>query len=252
MRLGLRSFNHHSSTRLAASLMGPLPTIPATCNYHRYITLPRSALGNDTLGDCVEAGELTMLQLRLASALGSDWVPTDGDGVALYEKQSDYIPGVVSSDNGTDLNVAQLFLAQVGINCANLQAPDVAVPFALDPANMDHLRAAIYFFGGVAFCLELPQSAIDNQAIWDYVPNSPCVGGHFVCSGRYDAWSPTPFTLISWGMEIPTTREFLEQYLKSAFLVVSHVSWIGASGRSPPGMDWNQLEQAAKEFANGA
>ncbi|MGH2638621.1 MAG: hypothetical protein ACRDF4_04985 [Rhabdochlamydiaceae bacterium] len=186
MRLGLRSFNHHSSTRLAAPLIGPLPIIPATCNYHRYITLPRSALGNDTLGNCVEAGELTMLQLRLASSLGSNWVPTEANGIALYEKQSDYTPGDVASDIGTDLNVAQLFLAQRGIECAKLQAPAVAVPFALDPKDMTQLRAAIYFFGGVALCLELPQSAMDNQAIWDYVPNSPCVGGHFVCSGRYD------------------------------------------------------------------
>jgi hypothetical protein len=219
-----------------------LSTPPGSCNYHSRMILG-DALGNDVLGNCVEIAQLRSIQLRLANAMGTNWIPTRDMAVALYSEYAGYDPAKPETDQGSDVASAMLAWCQRGYE-VNPQLLDIPAWLTVDPAQPDHMKAAIHAAGCVLLTLSLPQAAIDDTTAWDFVPASDpdtvpgTAGSHRVMCGRYDKDS---FWLVSWGMEIPASPGFIAAYGLGADIPIVW-DWFQATGLSLPGLDRWQVE----------
>jgi len=63
-------------------------------------------LDNDLLGDCVPAGMYHSDQIWRGWQGAAAYVPTNDDAVSVYSSVAGYVPGVPSSDQGTDCPTA--------------------------------------------------------------------------------------------------------------------------------------------------
>lgn len=260
-RLGLRDPTPHPlARRLSASLAlsDLMKHTPASIDYHAALKLGSSApdaLGNDRIGDCVEAGYLRQVQLREANAMGSSWKPTADLAKGLYQKWSGWDPSTGLPDDGTDLAIAQKIAAQQGIDIGIDLDVVMPVTVGLDPGE---LNTCTWLYGSVGFCWALPSyllagDGVDPTKRWDVSPeglSSPgakpgSAGGHYTPSGAYDG---TCRRIITWGFDVEVTPAFEAAYLVVATGQLSR-RWFNTLGVDPPGFDWNQAVDLAKGFA---
>ena len=247
MRLGLKSAEQHpGAQRLGATLDLEclLAKVPATCDWQAILRLDSAspdALGNDRYGDCVEAGNLRQVQMREANAMGSGWVPSAAEALALYASWSGFNPQTGQPDDGTELARAQALAAQVGIRIGTSDL-DVPLPVTVRPGC---LNAATWLFGSVGLCWALPAALQDgNLREWDVATGAGSEPGswglHYTCSGAY---TPGERKIITWGLEATVTPAFEAKYLVSACAGLSR-RWFDARGLTPPGLSWSELEAA--------
>lgn len=240
---------------MALSAIAPSvkPAVQSTVNYHAGMVLG-DALGNDTCGNCVEAGAYRIAQMRTHAAQGSNWTPTAQEAVNLYSQVTGFNPHVAGSDKGTSVPDMMSWLAQRGLDMG-LQAPDVQWPHVtINPEDVDEIRAGIDWFGGVGFSLALPNFVKTATDVWDVTPSLLASdagtpgswGGHWVPSGRFDG---TTFWAITWGEEVLVTLSFLRAYMMAVDTGVSPL-WFDTYGKAPSGFDIAALRQEASEVGN--
>jgi hypothetical protein len=230
-------------SRLVARMDLDALGVPAVCDWHRYIQLDGDALGNDMRSNCVPCGALRRVQIARAVVAGDMRRPTTADALALYRAWAGW-DGTDATDIGTPSDQAALRWAAEGIRWGD-QWEDVPSIATLDPANLDHMCAAIAYLGPVQVDLALPTSA-RGVTSWssavgpDGAPGS--WGDHRVCVGRYDGRT---LYAITWGIEVAMTAEFIARYGINAEATVSR-SWLDVTGLSPFGLDLAGLEQDAR------
>ena len=252
MHLGLRSFIPHPISVALAPFLTKLPTAPPSVNYHSQIVLPGDPLGNNDCGDCFWAGVYRQAQLRMAVAWGSSWTPAPSAVIGTYSAVTGYDPLTGAGDNGTDLDQGEGYVYQTGLQ-TGLQGPDVGMPIQLDPANAELLDTATWLFGGIGEAWALPLGIQGNTTLWDVPLGAETLpewkpgswGGHYTASGRYSRSSSARRPTISWGIEIPVTQRFMGLYLAGAVAYLSR-DWIQGGVVAPSGLDWDQLEAAAR------
>ena len=196
--------------------------------------------GNHRLSDCTCAAVGHMIQAWSASA-GAPKTPPYRAIVTLYWQTGDPSGSTGTArgptDDGRDERTVLNYWRQNGV------AGDGIVAYvSIDPAKLDHVRAALYLFGGVYAMLALPDSA-KKQAEWDVVgdgktgPAEPASwGDHAVPYVAYDADS---FTCVTWGATQRLTNGFHSAYAQEAFAVVSNDFFSGPKARA---LDLEQLE----------
>ena len=244
-RLGLIHRPHPGLPRLAARMDLDALKVPDACDWHQYITLDGDALGNDLHSNCVPCGALRRVQIARAVSAGDMRAPTAGQAVELYRRWG--WDGSEAGDIGLASDAAAFHWAAGGIPWGG-QWEDLPGIVALNPANLDRLRAAIAYLGPVQLDLALPRSA-QGVTSWTVVIGPDGAAGswgpHRVCVGRYDG---RHFYAVSWGLEIPMTGDFVARYAINAEAAVSR-SWLDTLGVSPAGLGLAELEREMATLA---
>ena len=219
-----------------------LPEIPATFDLTPKVeTWPM--YGNDRLGDCTIAAAGHLIQAWTAAA-GALVTPED----ALIEEA--YIPGTGTEDTGrVELDVLNYWRS------SGIAGDKIAAYVAVDPTNHDHLRAALYLFGGLYTGLGLPISA-QKQAEWNLVGDGKTGdsafgswGGHAVPLVPF--WDGEKLKIVTWGAIIEATLAFTDAYMDEVYAIISP-DFLGAEGKTPQGFDLAALQADLEIVTNAA
>ena len=224
-----------------------LPTPPPYVDYTYWAEEALSlVLGNDTAGDCVEAGSFHISAALTANA-GRPFIPTTDQVIGLYSSFTGYIPGNDSTDGGTD-PVAFMTNWQT-----NGLLPDgshkIAGSLSLDPANQPQLRSAIYWFENACFCVALPDDWINpfpstSGYVWDVAGDPQPQNGHFFVGLGYVSQG---VIIDSWGLFGILTWAAVAKYCTPAngggiYTVLSQEAIDEAKRFAPNGLDWDQMQ----------
>lgn len=225
------------SLKLARYLAPALPPAPPSTDWTAKVNEPWRMMLNDSLGDCTcaAAGHLIM---EWTCNAGVGVLPTDDQILEAYEAITGYNPADPNSDQGAvELDVLN-YWRQTGIAGHQIGA------FAeIDPANQDHVKAAVYLFGGVYIGVQLPLSA-QGQDEWNVVGplTGDCEpgswGGHAVPVVAYDE---NGVTVITWGQPLKMSWAFWSAYVDEAYAIIS-ADFLNGAGDTPAGFDLAQLQ----------
>jgi hypothetical protein len=199
--------------------------------------LPFAMLGNDAYGDCVEAGFAHQVQMWCDRA-GQPFVPDDAETLGAYTAITGFNPADPVTDQGTDMLTACNYWRSPG-----LAGHEITAYLSVSPKDRGEVSEAVAFYGGLYLGLALPLSA-QNQLgeVWTVVTGPDAAagswGGHCVVASGYDdnvVW------FISWGKIYAMTWDFFATYCDEAYVLLSR-DWMRASGVSPSGLAWGQLQ----------
>lgn len=228
-KLGKTTKRIDGRTLKLAKYLPQLPPIPAGCGWTRAMR-EIGMLGNDTAGDCVEAGYGHLVESWTANT-GSEFVFGDNEVIDSYSSLTGYVPGNESTDRGTDMLTALNYWRQTGLSGHKIKA------FAeINPANLDQLRAAIYLFGGAYVGVNLPVACM-RSSVWDST-SGPYAGGH--CIPLLDYCAAGWFWCITWGQIVPCSAGFIQANCDEAYACVSS-NFLNRAGETPVGFDLASL-----------
>lgn len=232
--------------------LGKLPAThdPRTLSYRDYRTtsglaVPESAhwghglvygaLGNTTVGDCVEAAYGHQVQIWDARAK-HPFTPTDAETITTYSAIAGYVPGVPSSDNGSNMISALNYWRNTGFVGRTITA------YArINPRTFTEIKEAVAWFGSANIGLQLPLNC-QNREKWEVIPGpgsgAGSWGGHCVPIVGY---GPSWLWICTWGNILAMSWEFLQTYCDEAYVLLSQ-EWMEASGESPSKLAWGQLQ----------
>jgi hypothetical protein len=239
-KLGKQAARFDPRTLRLAKYLTPGFTVPRQVNNYSKVQAV-GMLGNNAVGDCVEAGQLHMVQQWTADA-GTEIVPTTADAIALYREEAGYVPGEPDTDVGTDALSALKYWRKTGI----LIGGDIhKIGAFVQISGWWELQASIFLFGNAAIGLQLPLTAQDQSGSWFVVPDAGqnaqpgSWGGHFVPGVGYTLKDIIP--VFSWGQIIWMKRGFFETYADEVYAVLS-TDWLEKTGDAPNGFDLAQLQ----------
>jgi hypothetical protein len=204
-------------------------------------------LGNDQWGDCywASAAHEVMAEAHLAGR--EPQFSTEGvlSSYAAYSGVARIVP---AADRGTEPRAGAKYRKAKGIADAGGHGHRIGAYVFEERADYKALLSAIYTFGAITLCFELPESAERDfeTGVWDYVKGSPILGGHAV-AGVARAESGQ-LVAVSWGQEVEVTEAFVDRYLQVAMAYVSG-SVLDGSGESPTGLDRDALRSALAEIS---
>lgn len=213
IRFGRRPAVDDRRVPFMAQLAGArtLPAPPSWVNWYAAIG-EWGMLGNDVVGDCVEAmaGHAT---LQFTTYSGSPREPTAAEAIALYSEITGYIPGNPGTDNGTVVLGAGGLMerwAKAGIVYGGVRSE--AKAYCRVRLSLADLQQAIHYFGGVGLGINVPESIVAGDTVpfmWAD-PSGPMAGGHEVWVNGYEEIAgDLVFDLVSWGVRCRMTSAFL-------------------------------------------
>jgi hypothetical protein len=219
-----------------------LPSPPKTLDYQGPAFRGLSqVLGNDQVGNCVEAGILHLVSVFTANA-GQQTVFTEQQGIQLYSAMTGYVPGQASTDQGTDEVSAFNYWASTGV-----YGHKISASLALDPSNPEEYRTALYLFENVCFAGGLPDAWITpfpsaTGFTWKSATPDPNNGHFFVGPG----YAPRGIVCATWGMQGVITDPAIEMFCAtenggSLYTVLSPDIINRAKQKAPNGFDFSQL-----------
>jgi hypothetical protein len=253
---GLKPFVHTKATldlmAVAEQTFKALGPPPAQC--YPWHDLVESAtggdwgmLGNDSVGDCVVADDGHQVLLWTANQpSGKIVVPTTADALAYYSALTGYdgTPGD-ASDQGCDPVANADYLKATGITVGGVvHKVDAWVP--VDPSNAAGLKWATHLFGGVKFCVNLPQSAETQFGAgqpWTVLADDGGIlGGHDILNVYYytDAQGNLWWLPVTWGQTQTTSEPWRAKYLDMAIAVLSK-DFVNQQGMDAAGLDYSSL-----------
>lgn len=197
---------------------------------------------NDTIGDCTIAALAHAEQVWTYMTTGTATTPSDADVELLY-----WNTGTPPADTGTPggpTDDGRYLLPVLKYVKANDLFGTPIQAFVGVSRRKIHIKAAIYFFGGIVVSLALPNTALDQYLFdkpWAFVPSvrynkAGSAGWHevFVCG--YD---PLGMTCITWGQVKHMTWEFVARYCSAQYAVLAD-AWL-ANGRTAGGYKLVQI-----------
>lgn len=250
MKLGLKKHVPDERDLKLASVYSPTRSLPETFGTRG---LDWQMLGNDEFGDCyfASAAHEVMAQARLA---GRSPAFADQGVLDTYA----YFLGLYGAealnektDVGTEPRAGAKFRRHHGVTDAKGTNHRIGAYVFEEEPDYEKLLVALYDFGAVTLCFELPQSADDvflgqpGPKVWDYVPGSPILGGHAV-AGVARAESGQ-IVAVSWGQEVEITPAFVQHYLQAALVYVSG-SVLDGTGHAPDGLNKAALLEALQSL----
>lgn len=251
-KFGKKAPRKHLSTPSLGNFLSTEKTWPVVSAQGWEYAVPANQLqmlGNDQYGDCAEAGAMHLIQVQTANT-GTPLQGTLQQTLDLYTAVTGFNPSDPSTDQGTDLLSLLQYWKNTGITVTNAAGKEVVHKIlgwaALDLTSVAQIRWASDMFGGTYLGINCPESAEQNTSDWDVVPGSPIMGGHCITGTGQGS---TGGHIISWGMNIPFTWNFMHQYLDEAFVIVTN-DWVNAQGKSPSGLDLDGLLAAMKQITN--
>jgi hypothetical protein len=218
-----------------------LPAYPAAGFGHNSLIGSNAwgMLGNDTVGDCVQAA--ADHEEELWSAEGStEAVFTDANALADYSAETGYNPDNPDSDQGTEIRVSLKYRQQTGMIDAGGKRHKIDAYLALN-LDVDEALEAAYIFSAVEIGINVPNTMIPqfnaNQP-FDVVPGAKDTGeGHDVTIVGFDG---TYILIVTWGVLWKMTLAFFKAYCEEAWALLSE--GFLKSGLSPEGLDLTALD----------
>lgn len=239
IKLGKRPPRRDPRTLQLASYMRleALPALPAMQNWGGKV-MDWGMMKNDAVGDCTCAAAGHLIE-AWTSNVSQEVVPADDAIIAAYAAITGYNPQTGANDNGAaELDVLN-YWRQTGIANHKIDAY-----VALEPGNHDHIRAAVYIFGGCYIGLQLPNSA-QKQRVWSVAPQGTqgdgapgSWGGHAVPVVAYDSLG---LTVVTWGQLKHMTWNFWNTYCDEAYAVLSE-DFVNANKIAANGIDLQSLQ----------
>lgn len=246
MKLGKQPPRHDPRTLQLASYMRleALPALPAKENWGGKVTA-WGMMKNDTIGDCTCAAAGHLIE-EWTSNVGQEVVPSDDTIIAAYSAITGYDPQTGNNDNGAvELDVLN-YWRKTGIANRKIDAY-----VALEPGNHDHIRAAVYIFGGCYIGLQLPNSA-KRQRVWSVPPEGTqgdgapgSWGGHAVPVVAYDSLG---LIVVTWGMLKRMTWNFWDAYCDEAYAILSE-DFVNENKIAASGIDLQDLQADLNQIA---
>lgn len=224
-----------------AAFSSKLPPPPLNSNW--YADVPEwRMLGNDMVGDCVEAFALHYIMQQSAYANpGHGLIASDDEALALYSAVTGYNPAYPSTDNGTVVlgrGGMMQYWASHGVVCGGVTTKASAY-IAVDIRNTKEIMQAVHIFGGVGLGFRVPARIMEADSVpfvWDN-PNGPYVGGHEVLICGYETVAGNLlFDFITWGQRCRMTLHFLQVAADEAVAVYDPIS-LNARGVNASGLD---------------
>jgi hypothetical protein len=221
-----------------------MPPVPDSFDFSPLATTPLAdILGNDQLGDCTAAGAGHLIDVFTAGG-GSPVAITTAQAIDFYSQSTGYNPADPSTDQGGDEVTVLTSWRDQGFAGAHKIAGFVQI----DPSNAVEVKAAAFYFGGLYFGLELPNSYTNpfpssNGFVWG--PDTPNPQqGHCIVGVGADA---TGIKVDSWGLLGTFTYDAIELLCSEAaggmVFAVLNPEWVSAqSQKSPSALDWVQLQ----------
>lgn len=234
---------------LAASVV--LDDMPAPPRADWFAACPADgdALGNDTHGCCVEAADFRLIEAWLANSAGSDlWKPSLDLVLGRYARLTGYDPATGLNDNGTRTDQDLADFTSMGITLPALQRDFVPWWRRIDPLNDGHLAVGVGECGPALVTLALPRNwaAIEaDSGAWAVAPGQGsdwdlCGACHRVLFGRFDGVARW---VRSWGRDLAVHPDWWRRYCVAVDLLLDR-AWLDARGRSPGGLDLQELMRA--------
>jgi hypothetical protein len=221
-----------------------LPTPPLVSDWYAAVD-GWGMLGNDAVGDCVEAciGHATLV---FTSYAGEVRQPTTDEAIALYSAITGYKADDPATDNGTVIlgpGGAMEYWIRTGVTFGGAESKATAYARVSIASDCLWIRQAIEIFGGVMLGIILPQNVVADTTVpfvWDD-PSGPVAGGHCVWLCGYDFSGSSPwFDLVSWGQRYRMTQKFLEGTFEEAVAIYDPDS-LNARGVTGADFDPEQL-----------
>jgi hypothetical protein len=218
-------------------LTGSYPAVSLPIDWTKNNTLSFPVYGNDQYGDCMYAaachGDNTF-----TGNIGSE------SSFDLNTIVQDYLQ-LSGGDNG--LNEGQIVGAwKQGL--ANNTAASIIDALELDPNDAPSMQAAIYFFGGILFMLDVPDAwynSFTTGAIWDAPATGDASNGHGVWWNGVD--NNGNYKLQTWGTYGWITPAGVADCDPTCFVVFSS-RWFNPQGIAPNGLSYSQLAALWTQF----
>lgn len=227
------SFNRYQKAIL-------LPKIPPTFGHQDLLRGQQlGVLGNDEVGDCVQAG---------TGHIVMDWFASRNQAVGFsmdnvirdYSDSTGYVPGDANTDQGTDMSQYADYWHKTGVLDAAGNRHLLGAYLRLNTGSLDQVNASTYFFGNTGLGVQLPETAMsqfDAGQPWDVAPRgTQNLGGHFVPLVGFDG---SMYYVVTWGSLQAVTPAFLGSYMDEALAYLSDDILKG--GLSIDGFNMDQL-----------
>lgn len=225
------------------NLTAVLPTIPTKVGHANLLPADIGMLANDSLGDCVIAGAYHETEYWLTTAKRPVPKITDAQAIKTYSTVTGYIPGHPETDQGTDMSVMASFRRKTGIKDAAGGVHKIGAYLALQPGNINELRAAIYLFGIVGVGVNFPSFWMDNFDAglgWSYRAGAAFEGGHYIPA--YASASKTgTITIGTWGRPWRMSAAAYKHYNDESYVYLSE-EFINGAGKTIDGFNLVQLQ----------
>ena len=169
---------------------------------------------------------------------GQPFVPTDAEALGAYSAITGYNPDDPSTDQGTDMLTACNYWRSTG-----MAGHEVTAYLSVSAQNRTEVSESVAFYGGLYLGVALPMS-VQNQinAVWTVLTGPDAAagswGGHCVNVTGYDE---NLLWFVSWGALHAMDWNFLMTYADESYVLLSR-DWSTASGVSPSGLAWGQLQ----------
>jgi hypothetical protein len=238
MKLGKNAPRHDVRTLQMAQYLQPeaLPKIPPSQEWYDKVS-QWPMMMNNKIGDCTCAAAGHLIE-EWTAYTGKEVTLSDNQIVAAYSAITGYNPKTGKNDNGAvELDVLKYWKS------TGFAGRKISAFVGLEPANLDHIKASVFIFGGCYIGLALPISA-QTQKIWSvppgglHGPGAPgSWGGHAVPVVAYDA---NGLTVVTWGALKQMTWGFWQAYCDEAYALLSP-DWLKANDVAASGFDLAQL-----------
>lgn len=222
-----------------------LPPPPPSANWWADVPV-WGMLGNDSVGDCLDAAVLHMILMMTSYVSpGAAPMPTTEEAIALYSANTGYDPAIPGTDQGSYVlgpaGLMQYWLVH-GVTCGGVLNKPTAFLQITQP-NPVEWQQAVSLFGGLLIGMQIPEGILDADTVpfvWADT-TGPIAGGHEVLLVGYQQ---TPdgvlYDLISWGEHYRATEAFLLPVVDEAVCVIDP-AFFGVSGVNPAGLDMAAL-----------
>lgn len=190
-----------------------LPAHPVSVNYLSGVQF--GLYGNDRYGVCGPTSVANSRRLITAKLKGQMQAPTQDDVFDLYRRSGNpnFDPATGADDNG--VNMQEMLQAVVSGGIGGVKALAFA---AVDPSNIEELKAAIAIFGFNLFGVTLSLAQQTQQAVWDYI-RAAIWGGHAILGGAYQN-QPEGIDIVSWAKIFRMTDAFMLHQETEAWVVI--------------------------------
>ena len=222
-----------------------MPPVPDAFDFSLLnFTALSNILGNDTLGDCTAAGAGHLIDVFTAGG-ASPVAITAAQAIAFYSQSTGYVPGDPSTDQGGDEVTVLTTWRDQGFDGKGAHA--IAGFIQVDASNAALLKACCFYFGGLYFGLELPDTYTHpfpsgNGFVWG--PGTPDQAqGHCVVGVGADS---VGIKIDSWGLlgmfTYPAIAELCSDSAGGMVFAVISKEWVSAASQASPGaLDWATL-----------
>jgi hypothetical protein len=243
---GPRAFNKNIPHRDSPVLLPGAILQPAPIERDWTVGLPDDLgiMGNDTLGDCADAGYYHGKQVWTQNASGLMVTESTDRVVQLYSETTGWKPADGGEGPGSVLQDVLTYLLNTGAPVGDgTQRHKLLGFFEVDPAKQMDIQYEIDACGWVYLGFNVPAFLMDGPVpdVWDVqASNTDIIGGHCVGAAAYNYQG---VTIISWGKKYKMTWEFWAKYVDEAYPLLDS-DWITKMGTSPAGRTIAELQEA--------